>query len=370
MRYIVFHYFTLILIFMIKYTAIFRALKSDIIAGRYKPDTKLLPVIGLMKMFEASRCTVQHALSLLEKEGLVKGVRSQGIFVRGANDLRLYGRKRKKSDIRKVCVLVARDVMRIASSPYIQQIFEGIGTVLAAHGIRGYLLEALGTRFQEVFREINALEIDGLICVEIDDKTLQKELLQLKLPLINVEHVDVRSPSLMVLADHFHGGELAVKKLRELGHRKIVFLYGHNLKRRVIDETSERRWQGIQSAVKQVGISAFKEFIPMEIPPEEFPGRIRQVLRKYTGRTGYIVLSEQFLNTLKLVVEEAPEVMAPEMDVVAFGFYSAAVKVLNRSVWFCKWDADLMGRRAAEILLKREKVQPRVQLLPMILTRN
>ncbi|OGJ89583.1 MAG: hypothetical protein A2487_15195 [Candidatus Raymondbacteria bacterium RifOxyC12_full_50_8] len=54
-----------------------------------------------MASFNAGLCTIQHALNLLEKEGLIKGVPSQGIFVRDPEELLLHGTGRQIRDLRQ-----------------------------------------------------------------------------------------------------------------------------------------------------------------------------------------------------------------------------------------------------------------------------
>ncbi|OGJ92344.1 MAG: hypothetical protein A2248_10335 [Candidatus Raymondbacteria bacterium RIFOXYA2_FULL_49_16] len=356
---------------MIKYIQVYRSLRRDITGHHYKPDDKLPPVLKLMAQFKASCCTVQHALNMLEKEGLIQGVPSQGLFVRNSEESALYGSRTRKKEMKRVGVLLNRPSLTVISgTPYIRDMVNSIGEILYRAGRHGYAIDVLNKSNHEVIREINGLALDGLICVEMEDKKLVRAIKQMKLPMVHCELVDARSNDLMVLADHFHGGELTAQKLAQLGHKRVLFIHGHKKKEQATDPTNVLRWQGIQQSANKAGISAHQAFIPMDSGKSAvIDGLIQKALQEHADCTG-IISNSYIINTARKGLVAWAAGKGPAMDLVVFDVPDSPLIIGNKPAWFCYWDAREMGKLAAQILLGTAKSGPRMRFLPMQISKG
>ena len=68
-----------------KYRQLFERLKTDILAGRYKPGQKLPSEAALVNKTRASRITVGRAIRELQNAGLVDRIAGSGTYVRDAS---------------------------------------------------------------------------------------------------------------------------------------------------------------------------------------------------------------------------------------------------------------------------------------------
>lgn len=68
-----------------KYRQIFDKLKTDILAGRYKPGQKLPSEAALVNKSGASRITVGRAIRELQNAGLVDRIAGSGTYVRDSS---------------------------------------------------------------------------------------------------------------------------------------------------------------------------------------------------------------------------------------------------------------------------------------------
>ena len=74
-----------------KYSALYRALKTDILGGKYAPGELLPSENALTRRFKVSRSTVQQAFRELGKIGLISRSRGRGTFVTGVAKARRIG---------------------------------------------------------------------------------------------------------------------------------------------------------------------------------------------------------------------------------------------------------------------------------------
>jgi len=245
--------------------------------------------------------------------------------------------------------------------------FWGIQNLLVREKIRCYLIETKDKTIQELFREINALQIGGLICLELENEILQKELEQLRIPLVHVELTSFKSSTPLVAANHFQGGELAVRHLHKLGHGKILFLYARKKNDPIMGPTTKMRWQGVQSEAKKNKISAVKEFVLHQAPGEGLRRSLNTVLNTHAECTGIIITTDYMLRELKSMLESEVTGSGPQLDFVSFDEEIQVPEIRGRPVQFCLWDKGLMGAKAVETLLAWNSKPPRKQYLPMFL---
>lgn len=60
-------------------------IQDEMIAGQFAPGQKLYSENELKDMFHMSRQTVRHAISILEKEGVLVRKRGSGTYISGSS---------------------------------------------------------------------------------------------------------------------------------------------------------------------------------------------------------------------------------------------------------------------------------------------
>lgn len=348
-----------------RYLDIYQALKKGISSGEYLPNSRLPYVIDLMARFKAGRCTVQHALKLLVQEGLTRGVPSQGTYVRDPGGL--TGLPERKSG-RRIAILHRSSLVSALRSPYLSDICLGMEEALVSAGHHVYLLTSRGKSFLEVLKEINALEIDGLLAVEFDDYDLKQALEGLKLPKVYADMLDFKSRVPTVLGDNVLGGALAVKTLAGLGHRKLLFIGGLDGRTRRMEAMAKIKWEGIHKEaqshphvrVRRVAVSH----------KHDYERAVRFYLDKHADCTGIMAAGHSFFQAVKKALERRPPVKTRGMDVAVFECYHDPVYIHGKPVYVCQWDGPALGRMAAGRLLNFDKGGPLLQYVPMTIGQN
>jgi DNA-binding LacI/PurR family transcriptional regulator len=347
-----------------KYLEIYNKIKEDIVSGKYPENTRLPFTKELIKKYGVSSRTVQHAMKILQLDGLVKGVPSKGTFVRKRKDSHLYSASRKEL---RVVVLTPQSITGAMVASYFNNIFWGVEKTLERIGGRVHLISIRNRQVQEIIREILFLEINNIITSEIEDKTFLREIERLGLPVVHLEIPEIMSHKPVIAANNVQGGSLALKKLVDLGHKKILYLgtYIPSIKKN--DAMSDRRWQGISELARKKNLKNVNQEI-ISLDSRTRARSVRKVLERHNDFSG--IISTVGFQLIKSVLEERPQADTRNIDLVAFDMTEKPALIHRKPVYFCKWDGKQMGERAMKILLGNNARLPRVQLLPMFLERN
>jgi GntR family transcriptional regulator of arabinose operon len=349
----------------VKYLKIYNELKSEIIAGKYAPGSKLAHTPELIKRFGVSGQTIRHARKLLEMEGLVKGIPSRGTFVQKTSEPHLFSLSRK---IEKVGLLSLNRVS-VLSSPYFANIYRGIERDAEKLEVPVEFISCWRKHTLEVIREIAFHEVKGLITIEFENDNLRKEIDGLGLPVVHLEIMEPASRKNMILADHVQGGALAARKLYELGHRKILYFNVFIARFKKADQMSARRWQGVVKEARKRNLrNVKKKTIVLGRGQDKIRKALRSALKEHEDYTGIITSLE--MSYLKEELEKRPASETKNLDIISFNQTNLPELVNRKPIWFCKWDGVKMGKMALKTLLDKSGSFPRIQHLPMHLDRN
>ncbi|OGS35501.1 MAG: hypothetical protein A2293_08145 [Elusimicrobia bacterium RIFOXYB2_FULL_49_7] len=346
-----------------RYIDVYRQVKSDILSGKYAANSRLPYVVELMRLFCAGKCTIQHALNLLKKEGLVQGVQSKGTFVRQLNEIPVYNSSKR---VDRIGFLSLVDFIGGMSLPYFAEICIGATSELQQNALPYFLIGCNNKTIFEVIKEINSLELNGLITIELDNDIFRREIECLPMPVVHVDMLDFNCKGRMIVGNNIQGGELALRKLFILGHKKILYLNHYSTRRKRIEPMGKIRWEGIKKEAEKIRLTGVvHRAVSME--KEKAEKEIDLFLGKYKDCTGLIVSSSILFNYVKAVLERRPKQETKDFDVVVFECFNSPEYINEKPVLSCQWDGKLMGRTAVNTLLKKGKEYPKIQYLPMFL---
>ncbi|MFH0920201.1 MAG: GntR family transcriptional regulator [Fibrobacterota bacterium] len=344
-----------------KYLSIYNRLKSDIQAGRYPVQTRLPFVVNLMKQFNAGRCTVQHALNLLTAEGLVKGVRSCGIYVRGQNEIPLFARS---GQISRVGILSPFLTIAGIGNSYFYDICAGMEDFFNEHKIRVYLLSCKDKIFPEILKEIHALELDGLCTVDMQDRELRVNLESVRIPVVHTDIYESFGRTPIVSGDNMGGGFMVARRLVELGHHRILFFARLNKRTQRMESMAEIKWNGMVKAIRESPQAGVKK-IMLNYNRDDLVAQMRLQLETHANHTGIILIGMDDFANLKKVLEKMPPDRVASLDVAVFECIQTPLYIGRKKVLVCQWDGKRLGRIAAERLLAGKKNPRRLNYVPM-----
>jgi GntR family transcriptional regulator of arabinose operon len=350
----------------LKYLEVYNKIRADIISGKYAPHTKLPHITELIQIFKVSNRTIQHAVRLLAEEKLVKGIPSKGTYVQDIKTKYLYG---TSAGVSNTAVLISNYLCNMIKLPYFVKIFTGIEESLQKPGQRLHLVSCRDRSFQEIWSELKALEINSIITVDFEDHAILREIEDLRMPVIHLDLLDFKSRKHAIVANNYQGGELALEKLYELGHRRILYLYPFLSKMKRDEHIGRLRFHGIHGQAKKHKIRTLKKEL-VTIDTQDTRSLIKDLLARYKAYTGIIVSGITLFNNLKKVLEERDLLDTREMDVVVFSLLPGPEFIHHKPVWFCRWDGELMGSLAVKTLPDETGSFPRMQYLPMAVERN
>lgn len=343
-----------------RYFDIYKALKQNITSGRYLPGSRLPYVTELMDRFTAGRCTVQHALKLLSREGLTRGVPSQGTYVRSPGISGPFGRSRVKQ---RVAVVGRNRVIPALTAPYYSDICLGIDSWFREQEVEVYPLALSGKTFQELLKEINAYEITGIIGIDLPDTGVRPDLEGLGIPMVYVDMLDAGTRLPIYTGNNQEGGRLAVKTLTDRGFRKLLYITGHGSRSRKMASGNRDKWRGIrEQAGRMRGVSAVKETVG---PDGDHRTILKVLLNKHPKCRGIMVTGQPLLFALKNVIESMPAAARKEYRAVVFECFKLPVYIDRRPCFVCQWDGMALGKAAAKGLFDRADPKKRIYYQPM-----
>jgi DNA-binding LacI/PurR family transcriptional regulator len=318
-----------------------------------------------MESYHVSKKTINRAIGLLEAEGLVRGVPSQGVFVR---DPEKYHVHRPPAHQPRMAVLCPRNTAGAMISPYFNQIYFGVErSIEDQKGGRAYLISCRNKTISEIRRELHFLDINSIATVEFENKKMRHELELLNIPMVHLELMDMKTASPVIMADNTQGGVMVFDKLYDLGHRKILFLAPFIPSINRCDPMSDIRWKGIRKQARKRKCRHVKrEIISLEFTKVQRD--TEAVLEKYSDYTA--IIAQQEPDFLKMTLEKRPSSDTKKLDLVLFSLEQNPFVIHRKPVWFCKWDGYKMGELAVKTLLDKKKKYPKIQYMPMHLDRN
>ncbi|OGJ91432.1 MAG: hypothetical protein A2268_00325 [Candidatus Raymondbacteria bacterium RifOxyA12_full_50_37] len=350
-----------------KYVTVYDAIKNDIVAGTYPPNSKIPHTKDLLKLYACSFTTLRHAITLLEREGILRGIPSKGTFVRTYTEPIKF----KASEKRKP--LLAFLGSAPFTTPQYDQMHRSIYKYMRDLGGKTHPILCGGKTIHDLVKEINSLEINMMITLEFYRKDLRKEIESLNIPVVHIDMLDVACRKPSINPNNVQGGALAFKKLYDIGHRNILFI--NNVSPFINDEdpAGKMRWLGFSQECKSIqNVRVHKETLLSEgaISEQQEMRGIEELFEKYHDFTGFVFGTGIPFSEVKTFLKNNPRIQTTRMDFVVFSLGEGPEMVNRKPVWFCKWDAKKMGEIAVKTLLDSSKSYPKAQYLPMFIEKN
>lgn len=188
--------------------------------------------------------------------------------------------------------------------------------------------------------------LDGVFIIVADDTDEDlKELIESDMPCVTTDLVNENVYT--VMTDNVYGSKLAVKKLYELGHRKIAHISGpdHSI-------AGKERIQGYIEGMKEVGLEVTEDMI-MRAPQFSYTDGYRTVSKFFTLKDRptaiYVGSDDIAMGVIKRLRENGFKV--PE-DVAVIGFDDHPfVKYFEPSISTLKQEKHQLGLEAAKYLI-------------------
>lgn len=233
------------------------------------------------------------------------------------------------------------------SEGYFTMVMSGVEQCLMDAGYIYFVLchQGRADLIEEYPRLLIKRAVDGLLLV---NTSLSEPVNQ---PVVSVSGHKKLPGVTNVVLDHERAAKLALKHLRDLGHKRIVFMRGHN---DVPD--SEERWTTIMDAARTMGLTVFPELCIQLKHNSWAPELGSSVIRDLLGRTKNFTAIFCFndISAIGAIRALADAGLSCPDDVSVIGFDDIAIATYQvPSLTTVRQPLHLMGEAAAKLLLKR-----------------
>lgn len=350
-----------------KYEEIVDWITEKIENGELSEGDKISSENRLVSIFQVSRQTVRHAISVLGDKGLVVSIRGSGTYVKGSR--RSISKKQK--------------TMRIAiMMTYVDEyIFTGIINELERILSKAEYTLQIAFTHNAVERERNILKgflredlIDGVIAettksgLPNPNLELYRELKHKGIPVVFINSSYPELSALHVSMDDFWAGKTAAEHLLECGHRKIGGIF------KLDDGQGHKRYAGYMSALMERDIKVQGENISwidtMDLHEMEQEGA--SYLRRLSGCTACVCYNDEVAVKLVNICRMNGISIPGELSIVGIDnsdladYCDVPLTSVNNPV-------NELAENAARImlaLLNSEKVSESVELKSKLIVRN
>lgn len=350
-----------------KYEEIVDWITEKIENGELSEGDKISSENRLVSIFQVSRQTVRHAISVLGDKGLVVSIRGSGTYVKGSR--RSINKKQK--------------TMRIAiMMTYVDEyIFTGIINELERILSKAEYTLQIAFTHNAVERERNILKgflredlIDGVIAettksgLPNPNLELYRELKHKGIPVVFINSSYPELSALHVSMDDFWAGKTAAEHLLECGHRKIGGIF------KLDDGQGHKRYAGYMSALMERDIKVQGENISwidtMDLHEMEQEGA--SYLRRLSGCTACVCYNDEVAVKLVNICRMNGISIPGELSIVGIDnsdladYCDVPLTSVNNPV-------NELAENAARImlaLLNSEKVSESVELKSKLIVRN
>jgi DNA-binding LacI/PurR family transcriptional regulator len=329
-----------------KFLSIASEIKESIETRKYPPGALIPPTKELARTFRASQATIARAMQTLARDGFVQRIKSKGTYV-------LEPRKKRgfsSAPARRIGFAFHGFPSGLIDTHFIRQAYLGAEEVLRKSGKSIVILPDEGKSNEDYFRDIEALQVGGLLIYSIYNSALYRRFKEKKVPMVYLDFIDYELPVDQVTTDHLKAGAMTLHKLRELGHKKIVFFGNYQKSHLRNDVDHEYWWQAMQAEAKKLRFKHLKSrFVPFDAIPRMRESMLK-VLQDHPDYTGYVCASTTYYDLLKDVLEKEKG-PGDACDVVLFSDWPEEKFLGGRKVWQCRWDTRATGVKASEVLL-------------------
>ena len=220
--------------------------------------TAIPPEMELAGEYGVSRVTVARALNDLVRDGVLNRHQGKGTFI---------AERQERKSTACIGLLYSHDGSEPLSNPFYRSIIAGVHDTLIASDyaitVMGVRNSRMGTLLQP--EEAAARQVDGLIVVNVMNPEYFVRLLRTGLPVVGVEyHFEAEAPCDYIVQDCEASAYEAIRRLIELGHRRIAF-FGHATRNinplSCPDQNSLERLAGVRRAFQNAGLGAPEDIL-------------------------------------------------------------------------------------------------------------
>ena len=201
--------------------------------------------------------------------------------------------------------------------------------------------------------------VDGLIFRPTDDLAADRhfeELRRRQIPFVTVDRFLTGARCDFVGTDDYSGGAMVARHVLELGHRSVAFLAGPDFV-----STSRQRRRGFTDTIEKAGAKCttiqMKDFVD--------PDAARDFLALSNRPSAAFCVNDPMAVTLLLMAQQSGIRVPQDLSISGFADLPEATLVSPRLTTVHQ-DPNSIGRRAAQVLLKRIAVREQVQVFEMI----
>lgn len=297
-----------------------------------------------------SLVTVQRAMDLLVKDGVVEGWPGRGTFL--AREL--AGAERRLTQLGLVFYGSRR---LFFSSAYLMEIFQGIMTQAEdlAVDVRIFSIKNEG---RIAVREIEASGVDGLLLLGVSNEAYLAEVARELLPLVVVDYRTSRVPADYVVTDNEAATRRCAEHLLGLGHRRIAYVDGYSTDTLQpgdpLVETSDvaERREAYRAAMREANLEARVCGIPGNDPHAGIAAAAKLAARG--GATAFLAYDTAQARALHAALAQKGLRVPDDISIAAAaGASDALLGALTCTYSRVRFEA--MGRRAVELLAERRR---------------
>jgi DNA-binding LacI/PurR family transcriptional regulator len=323
-----------------------RQLRQRILDGQFEPGGTLPTIRSLAKSFNVSTKTVQKAIHALSDEGMIEAKRGTGLFIKSQAFKPGGGGQR-------IGLLHSATPDYLQGELYPKPIIDTMTAELQAAGYTLIPCSLAKLDRLALEAELAKLKLGGLILFEVDADRVVFELLELRLPMVSIDHDCYRHGVSSVVFDNIFGTFQTTKLLIEQGHRHITFLrplmvskiHNNSSLTLIEDERLKGYCVAMQDARLPVDIQEYSRKAP-----EQIQEMLLRVLGRRPAPTAFVNNADfsalTIIQELKKLGYRIPE----DISVTGFGDFNTEFEP-GRMITSVKVDYAETGRVAARQFL-------------------
>jgi DNA-binding LacI/PurR family transcriptional regulator len=323
-----------------------RQLRQRILDGQFESSGTLPTIRSLAKSFNVSTKTVQKAIHALSEEGIIEAKRGTGLFIKsqafkpGSGGLRIG-------------LLHSQAPDYLSGEKYPKPIIDALTADMQAAGYTLVPCSLAKLDRLALEAELIKLKLGGLILFEVDADRVIFELLELRLPMLSIDHDCYRHGVSCVVFDNIFGTFETTKHLIELGHRHITCLkplmVSKILNNNSLTPIEDERLKGYCVAMQQARL-------PLDIQEysRRSPEATQEMLLKLLGRrpapTAFVCNADGTAMTIITEVKKLGYRVPQDISVMGFGDFAMEFEP-GKLIASSRVDYSDMGRVSARLFL-------------------
>lgn len=296
------------------------AILADFVhSGSLKPGDRLPTVRELERLYDASRATIVHALSMLEQQGWIEKRHGSGCYLKQPEPS-------AATPSRDLIGFVARNT----NTEVILRVYAGIERVARVHNM--HVLVASSDESYDFEREQIARLIRAgcravvLFPVTRTERQLREDYLKKEFQHFPIVLVDIAYPeqrrSQVVFDNYLLGYEMTEMLLQE-GHRRIAFMDMEAGEEQLMHYSTRERYRGYLDALHHAGVAAHPEdhwIVRGRLPGEDMFEEVMPFLQEWKHseeRPTAVIAIEDFCAMRTITAAQLLNIAVPEELTVA-----------------------------------------------------